>query len=588
MSSATIETDILVVGGAGAGLRAAIEVAEYNLRTTLISKGPIARSGATLLAGADFTLDGKSLNELGFPGEPRDTKEKFFNDILTQGFYLNNQKLVELYVQEAPNRIKELLDWGVKVKFSEERAIFTSGPSVLNALLRQAKRCGVELIDDTMLLDLLTNDKKVAGALCLNLKTGEFIPYRSKAVILANGGWHKAFSFNAGTRELSGDGQAAAYRAGAQLSNMEFITFCPNTILAPPIWRGCIFLYVVHLLVGGRLVNNKGEDFLKNYDIEVVKVGTSTEWNKCFLSPICASQVQEGKGSPSGGVYFEIEGEDFADRVQQRYPNWKYKGIDFSELIKNLNEGGSIEVGPAAEYFEGGIYVNEYFETSLKGLYAAGECAVSLFGANRVAAATTEMLVEGAIAGKTAAEYAKKISFPLLNEKQLEKLQTQALEPIQHKNGLKPSDLMNEAQEMAYQKLGPIRNRQGLEKIDSHLSEVKHSKLTQLYIDSKSRKYNKGWLQAIELRNIIQLLEISVKSALVRTESRGVHYRSDHPYTDNDRWLIETHVALIDNEPQMSSHPVLSTRLTPPKGQIPYIDMLKHMMQSHSEIGGHH
>jgi succinate dehydrogenase / fumarate reductase flavoprotein subunit len=147
---------------------------------------------------------------------------------------------------------------------------------------------------------------------------------------------------------------------------------------------------------------------------------------------------------------------------------------------------------------------------------------------------------------------------------------------------------MNEVQEMAYQKLGPIRNRQGLEKIDSYLSEVNNSKLTQLYIDSKSRKYNKGWLQAIELRNIIQLLEISVKSALIRTESRGVHYRSDHPYTDNDRWLVETRVTLIDNEPKMSSHPVLSTRLPPPRGQIPYIDMLKHMMKSHSEIGGHH
>ena len=590
MSEKIIDTDVLVIGGAGAGLRAAIEAAENDVRSTLISKGPIAKSGASLLAGADFTLDGKSLRDLGFPGEPRDNKQKFFNDIVTQGFYLNNQKLVELYVQHAPDRIGELLDWGIKVRFSEERAIFTDGPSVLNALKRKAKHCGVEMIDDTMFVDLLTKNGKIIGALSVHIKTGEFVTFKSKAVVLATGGWHKAYSFNAGTRELSGDGHAAAYRAGAELSNMEFVTFCPNVILEPPIWRGCILLYIIHLLVGGELVNSKGERFTSNYDPKVVKVGTSTEWNKCFLSVASMREVLNGKGSPHGGVYFKRDrrSEIFDNNVTKRYPNWKYKGIDFSELRKTLKEGGSIEVGPAAEYFESGIVINEHCGTSLKGLYAAGECTASLFGANRVAAATTEMLVEGAIAGKFAAKYAKKIEGSEINEQQVEKLQEKVLCPILREGDIKSVDLRKKVQEMAYSRLGPIRNRKDLEELIESIERIKKTELPRICTISKSRRYNKEWIETIELENIIQILEISARAALMRTESRGVHYRSDHPRTDNNNWLNEIVVKIKGQRPHLSSRPVVTTKLVPPKGVIPYVEMLKKMMEAHSEIGGHH
>jgi succinate dehydrogenase/fumarate reductase flavoprotein subunit len=591
MDERAIKTDVLVIGGAGAGLRAAIGAAEKGANTILISKGPAAKSGASLLAGADLTLDGRSLHELGFPGDPRDTKDKFFNDIVTQGFYLNNQKLVELYVENAPKRVKELLDWGIKVSFNEERAIFTSGLSILSVLLKRAKEIGVETIDDVMLIDLLTKNGKISGVLGLDVKTGDLITFRSKAVVLATGGWHKAYSPNAGSRELSGDGVAAAYRAGVELANMEFVTFCCNVLLWPPKWRGIIFPYLLHLLVGGKLVNNKGEDFLSKYDPVVVKFGTSMEWNKSFVSVATALEVLEGRGSPHGGVYYEVgdmSWEEFESRVTKHYPNWKYKGIDFSELRKMLKDGRPVEVGPAAEYFEGGIVVNEKFETTIPGLYAAGECTASLFGANRVAAATTEMLVEGAIAGESAAEYAKKVSMPEISEKQVEKLRKKVLNPLMRREGIKPVELRKKIQRMTHEKLGPVRKREGIEELIRFIEVVKEKELPKLCVSSESRRYNKEWIEALELENIVHILELSARSALMRTESRGVHYRLDHPYTDNNNWLKEIVIKKVNNKIDLTTRPVTVTRLPLPRGVIPYIEMMKKMMEAHSEIGGHH
>jgi succinate dehydrogenase/fumarate reductase flavoprotein subunit len=591
MTDKFFDSDVLVVGGAGAGLRAAIGAAEKDARTLLVSKGPVAKSGATLLAGADLTLDGKSLHELGFPGEPKDTKQKFFNDIVTQGFYLNNQKLVEIYVEDAPKRVKEMLDWGSKVTFSEERAIFTSGHSMLNALMRRAKELGVETQDDVMILDLLTKNGRVSGCLGLNIKTGDLITFRSKAVILATGGWHKAYSPNAGSRELSGDGHAIAYRAGAELANMEFVTFCCNVLLWPPIWCGNIFTYILSLLVGGRLVNSKKEDFLSSYDPTVFRVGTSTEWNKTFVSAATTLEVLAGKGSSHDGIYYEIgdfSWQDFESKVLEYYPKWKYKGVDFSDLGKMLSEGAPVEVGAAAEYFEGGTVVNEEFETNIPGLYSAGECTASLFGANRVAAATTEMLVEGVIAGEFAAEYAKKIEMPEIDEKQVERLSHKALSPLKREDGVIPTNLKERIQKQAHKNLGPVRHREGIEELIQFLEVVEKDELPRLYTSSKSRRYNKEWIESLELENIIQVLKISAKSALMRTESRGVHYRSDYPHSDNDSWLKEIRVKKVDGDIHTTTQPIVVTKLPLPQGTIPYLEMMKRMMEAHSEITGHH
>ena len=341
MIEKTIQTDVLVVGGGGAGFRAAIGAREAGAKALMLSKGPFARCGATPMAGADFTLDGRSLSKLGFPGAPDDTEEKFFNDIVTQGYYLNNQKLVEQYIRKAPERLKELLDWGLKVLFSEERAIFTSGLGLMDALLKQARAAGVDLLEDTMLLDLVAHDGKIAGGLGFDIRTGDFIRITAKAVVMATGGWHKAFWPNTGMRDLSGEGIAMAHRAGAEIGNMEFITFCCNVLLSPPVWRGSIATYITSLLSGGELTNSKGERFLEKYDPYVVEKGTSMEWNKGFVSFATMKEVREGKGTPNGGVYYgkgQVPWETFEKKAMAIFPNWKYKAMDLIGNGRNLEK----------------------------------------------------------------------------------------------------------------------------------------------------------------------------------------------------------------------------------------------------------
>ena len=591
MTDRIIGTDVLVVGGGGAGFRAAIGAREKGANCILLSKGPLGRCGATPLAGADFTLDGKSLNELGFPGDPNDTKEKFFSDIVHQGFYLNNQKLVEQYINGAQDRLRELLDWGIKTLLSEERAIITSGPGIMDALVRKARQVGVETMDDIMVTDLLSERENVTGALALDVRKGDFIQFKSKAVVIATGGWHKGFWPNTGMRDLSGEGIAASYRAGAQLGNLEFITFISHTLLSPPIWRGSIIVYVLSLVAGGELYNSDGERFLSGYDPYVVEKGTTMEWNKGFLSHAMSKEVRRGKGSPNGGVFYgtgDIPWDIFEKKSLKVFPGWKSKAADFTELAAMLKRGQPVEVGPAVEYFDGGIVINDKFETNLKGLFAAGECTLGLFGANRIASAIAEMLIHGASAGWNAAEYAKTAPQVEENQAQIKMLKEKAFKPLMRGKGIRAVDIRRRIQTEAHRCLGPIRNQGQLEGFITLLNTAIDEDLPRLYVSSSTRTYNKEWIDALELENILTLLHLSAMSALSRTESRGVHFREDHPQTDNDRWLVESILSNQNGKPKISHRPVTVTSMTPPGGVTPYLEMLKKMMEAHSDVGGHH
>ncbi len=590
MADRVIETDVLVVGGGGAGFRAAIGAREKDAECLLLSKGPLGRCGATPMAGADFTLDGKSLQKFGFAGDPRDTKEKFFSDIVHQGFFLNNQKLVEHYVEDAPDRLQELLDWGMKVLLSEERAIVTSGTGIMDALVKKARTVGVNCLDDAMAIDLLLRDGKVMGVLGLDVRTGDLLEFRAKAVVIASGGWHKAFWPNTGMRDLSGEGMAMSYRAGALLGNMEFITFISHTLLSPPVWRGSIIVYVLSMVAGGDLYNSERELFLNRYDSYTVEKGTTMEWNKCFVSHAITREVRAGKGSPHGGIYFrrgEIPWDVFEKKAFMVFPGWKWKGGDFGGLGVMLRNDEPVEIGPAVEYFDGGVVVNEDFETSLPGLYAAGESALGLFGANRIASAITEMLVQGATAGWSAAEYANKAKRIGPDQDSVKALREKILRPLSKRGTLRPAELRRRIQTAAHQFLGPIRKKEELENLLDMLRTAK-KELSDVGVSTPTRVYNKEWLDCLELENIITLLDLSARSALVRTESRGVHFREDFPQIDHDHWLLESVVAESKEGPQVRHRPPTVTSLTPPKGLSPYLESMKEMMKAHSEVGGHH
>ena len=429
------------------------------------------------------------------------------------------------------------------------------------------------------------------GALGLDLKAGEFLRIQAKAVILATGGCHKAYSVVTGSRELTGDGVAMALRAGAELTDMEFITFACNVIYWPSSYRGSIFTYVLSLVVGGELENSDGQLVYAQYDPWMVDYANKTEWNKSFISIISGKEIKEGKTLSHGGLRY-ITGrksfDEFDLLVQESYKDWVFHCASFIDLREKMRSGEGIEVGPAAEYFEGGIAVNEANATSLPGLYAAGECASSVFGANRVAAATMEMLTTGARAGWAAGEYAHSHRFWDIDLKQEEKLLENILAPLFRESGEKPSVLRKKLQGQSQKLMGPVRNESEMAEYLSFLDGLKSAELPHLATSLKDLPYNKEWIEALDLANLVDTMQACCRASLFRKESRGVHYREDYPIVDNTNWLKEVVIQQVDGNWKISTRPVNTYKLSPPSGKIPYMDFTKIMMRAHSDIGGHH
>jgi succinate dehydrogenase/fumarate reductase flavoprotein subunit len=261
--------------------------------------------------------------------------------------------------------------------------------------------------------------------------------------------------------------------------------------------------------------------------------------------------------------------------------------MGFSDMGEKLKSGEGIEVGPGAEYFEGGLLVDKDYATNLPGLYAAGECAYSLFGANRVMAATMEMLTTGAIAGWSAGEYAGWNKAETVQLTTITPLIEKILRPLVHTDGESPSAMRKMIQEHTQEKLGPIRNAAELTSYLTFLEGLRRE-LPQVSAQTDQRAYNKSWLETLELENMIQVLGLSAQAALERKESRGVHYREDFPFTDNENWLKEIIMNQSNGSQQVCQRVVNSSMQTPPAGSYPYLVYIKMMMQGHSDIGGHH
>jgi succinate dehydrogenase / fumarate reductase, flavoprotein subunit len=270
------------------------------------------------------------------------------------------------------------------------------------------------------------------------------------------------------------------------------------------------------------------------------------------------------------------------------FPNWKYKALDLSEWGKMLENNEPAEVGPAVEYFEGGILVTPQFETDIQGLFAAGECTTGVFGANRVFSAITEMLVQGLDAGQNAAAYALKNKGRHNNTDQLMDFQKKAEIHFENKTGTRPAQIRREVQEKAHKYLGPVRNARELTDFIGYLESIKKNEIGNIHISSNSRAYNKEWIDALELPGIIHLLEAAARCALARSESRGTHFREDFPVTDNDHWLKESVVSISGGKLQTTTRDVTVLSMSLPSGSMPYLEMMRKLMEAHSDTGGHH
>jgi len=298
----TMRTDVLVIGSEAAGARAAIAVCEQGVNVVIVTKGRMSMSGATVTAIAGIAIDRRSTKELlDLPGDTEDSPDAFFDDIVTEGKYINNQKLVEVAVNEGPLRVKELADWGMKINsFSERpgpghrfpRDVRTTGRQIVRALGK--KSAGIKVIEDMMVTDLITLDGRVVGAVGLDLRRGEFAVILAKAVVLATGGGQTVYPITTAPEELTGDGQAIAFRAGAKLVDMEMVQFHPFDLIFPPAWKGIGFPFSIIMgIKGAWLLNKRGERFMAKWDPKRMENNT-----RDVLSIAIMNEVLEGQGIP--------------------------------------------------------------------------------------------------------------------------------------------------------------------------------------------------------------------------------------------------------------------------------------------------
>ena len=581
-----VTCDLLVVGSEGAGGPAAINASRAGLDVLIVSKGKMSRCGASQMAGADFNVDGKSAIAMGLPGDDRDSPQRFFEDLVREGFYLGDQLMIEKYVEYAAKNTADLLHWGLPVYRFEQvhaeemaRGLITSGLRWVRIIRRKVREMGIPVLEDTMVVDLLTVEGRVTGAVALDLKSGEIVLIRAKAVVLCTGGWQQAYHFNSAAADLTGDGQAMAFRAGAELIGMEMVQYIPMTMLWPPIARKSILPYIMMETEAAPLVqllNTEGERFMERYDPSTLEQST-----KEIVAIAGELEVEEGRGSPHGGVYFALkhltpEGIDYLWGQFRQFllEENKDKRSEFRKLLPMLLERAKtedLEVGNAVHFMVGGIKVNERTETGIPGLYAAGECSGGLWGSVRVASATTQVGAQGRIAGEVCPEYVRELDHIEPEKEQLETVYERVMAPLQRDEGTAPGELLRRMHGVTGEYLRVIREGEGLESAYDELSWMRREEAARLYASSsKTMVLNHEWELCLELENMLLCLEMSALASLKREESRGGFYRRDFPHTDNDSWCVNTVISNADGEAVLRLEQPVVTTMPLPQGRMTF------------------
>ena len=576
-----IKTDILIIGSGGAGSRAAIEASRNDTQVLIVSKGIFTRCGATVTAGLFMDVPSSRIEDVcGIPGIMKDDEENFCKDMFEEGKYLNNEELVWAHCSNAAKYVKELVGWGMKIKGLNQspghkypRSIISSGRSMVQALKREIKKYNVKFLDNTMITNLLTNNKQVVGAVGIKLTSGDFIVIKAKAVILATGGAMGLYPITTAPQELVGDGMYMAFEAGAKLIDMEFPLFLPACLYWPKSMKGLDLPYTCSSAIGGWWLNAFGERFIKKWDTLRMEMGTTRD----IASIAQAMEILEGRGSPHGGIYvsFKHLPEELITAYFEKDPqvrNYKYGG--FNLLDSNMDPRKvSYEAGPAAHYWNGGIRINKKCETNVIGLYAAGEVQGGTMGANRLAGnAITECLVFGALAGLNASLFVKNISFSNIHNNQLEKYYERIYKPLKQKEEIDVIQIRKDIQEIAFKFAGPVRNKVGLINGIKEIEKIKRDLLPNINVNCKEMIYNREWMQALEIDSIVTILESVLRASLMRNESRGALYRKDYTNTDNRDWLKNIIVYKEDGKMVLDALPVTNSIVRLPKPEkIPYM-----------------
>ncbi len=574
-----IDTDLLIIGSEGAGARAAIEAARAGIKVTIATKGPVGKSGATVTGDADVDLDSRSAIELlGLKGDPADSPEAFFEDMVVESKYISNQKLVEIHVREAAARVKDLADFGAKITeiihnpgHSYPRGVWLPGPRFVSALKKELSKYPVDRLEYMMIVELLKAEGQVAGALGVKLDSGELYLIGARATLICCGGGLRLYPHTTAPDDLTGDGQAMAYRAGAEMIDMEFPMFLPYTLINPPAMDGVDYPFLIINRMEAHALNRRGQRYMGRWD--PVRMERSTR-DICSIG--IAMEVLEGKGSRSGGVYVSLSHlpEELVEDAARWFPpeisGWRYGGFKIKDFIPDFKDKG-FEVGPACHFQNGGIRINERCKTTVPGLYAAGEGTGSIMGANRISGnALTMTQVWGARAGRYAAEFARKNRRVSIDPGGVKELKECITAPFRRGRGNDVVALRKEMQKLAGDRIGVIRDEEGLEEALREQERLLGRELPHAALSHKGRVFNREWLEYLQLPNMLQVLEMTARASLMRTESRGALYRRDYPKTNNNRWLKNIVIKQEDGGMALREEAAVITKLRPPRGVFDY------------------
>ncbi|HHY37841.1 MAG TPA: FAD-binding protein [Clostridia bacterium] len=565
-----VKTDVLVVGSEAAGARAALEAADKGKRVLVITKSVAGKSAVTLKAV--FSVSGA----FGF-ADPRDNPDEHLKDTVIAGRMLNNQRLAEIVCREGPKRLDELGKWGVQwdkapdgryrqVKMyghSYPRSLsvgFRVGLEWMRVLIKKIKEQPlITLMNDVFAIDYIKSEQgRVCGALVYDLKRGSILLIRAKAIIDATGGAMYLFKENSATPESTGDGLAMAFRAGAELVDMEFMQFYPIELYWPPSLKSDQSIPAfARTFLRAHLYNCDGERFMTRYAPNEMELA-----DRDVLAKSIYREIRAGRGSEHGGVYLSATHLPRAlveYAVKRHAPGWKLRGIDLLEHGLDLRTE-PLEVGPTAHFYCGGIRVDETWSSGIPGLYVAGEAAGGVNGANRLPGnALEETQVSGAIAGEQAAKFSETVDYGHIHESLAEEMVKSVIRLVGRNAGPRPIEVMDRLRETMWKDVGIIRDGQGLERAVNEIKRMQDEDLPNLTVRS-GLIMNTDLREALELRNMLMVAEMMAKAALMRTETRGTHTRDDYPESSSS-WLKNIVIQNKDGAPALYTVPVVVTKV---------------------------
>ena len=575
------EYDVVIIGAGGAGLRAAIEASSSGATVAMISKSMLGKAHTVMAeGGAAAALANK---------DERDSWETHFRDTMKGGKYLNDWRMARIHAQQAPDRIRELEQWGAV--FDRTPSGLTSqrnfgghtyprlahigdatGLELIRTLQQRGIHMGMDVFMEFTVRKIFKSEGRVSGCFAYSRNDGSLHVFKAKSIVLATGGATRCWEICSGSWEYTGEGYALAYWAGAEMGDMEFIQFHPTGMIWPPSVKGILVTEGVRG-EGGKLLNNEGSRFMFDYVPEMYAdefadtIGEAEAWveeviagklatkrrppellTRDVVAKAINSERAAGRASEHGGAYLDISWRN-EEEIKKKLPGMYHQ---FKELAAVDITKEPMEVGPTAHYVMGGVKVNfDTQETCIGGLYAAGEAATGLHGANRLGGnSLSDLIVFGKIAGEHAATSAKEIKeFREIPESEIQEIIDDTLAPLSREGGENPAAVVSDLRKMMQDKVGIIRTKSLLEDALNDLDVLEERGKS--VFGGSGKTYNPGWHQSLEIAAMIDVSRMCTLAALKREESRGGHTREDFPVPDHSHWGKVNSVISMSDEGEM-------------------------------------